>query len=111
MNSVILIGRVVRDAEFKQLEGEKSPIKFTVAVDRSHVNSNNEREADFIPVVYWARNAEVFHKYITKGKLVGVKGSIRVRSYENSEGIKKYSTEISADEIKFLEKMNKSEAI
>lgn len=111
MNSVILIGRLTRDAEFRQTEGERSPLKFTLAVDRGFVNSNNEKEADFIPVVYWTKYAEAMQKYMTKGRLVGIKGSIRVRSYENSEKVKKYITEIIADEVKFLERANKSEAM
>jgi single-strand DNA-binding protein len=111
MNSVILIGRLTRDAEMKIMEGERGVVKFTLAVDRGFVNANNEREADFISVSYWTKSAEKMQKYLSKGKLIGIKGSIRVRSYQTPEGAKKYSTEIVADEVKFLDKVNKTEAI
>lgn len=112
MNKVILVGRLTRDAELKTFEAkERSVLNFTLAVNREFVNSNNEREADFIPIVYWTEHAEELQKYLSKGRQICVSGKLRVRSYETPESIKKYITEVLADEIKFLDRVKEASAI
>ena len=111
MNKVILIGRLTRDAELKQLGGEgKSVLNFTIAVNRDYLNNKNEREADFVPVVYWNKSGEILQTYLTKGRFICVTGRISIKSYESKEGIRKYITQIIADEIQFLDS-NKSKEI
>ncbi|TDT56483.1 single-stranded DNA-binding protein [Fonticella tunisiensis] len=103
MNKVVLIGRLVKDAEVKNVGDDgKSVLNFTMAVQRDYINSKSERESDFIPIVYWHKSAEKLKQYLTKGRMISVSGRIRVRSFEGREGGKKYVTEILADEIKFL---------
>lgn len=112
MNKVVLVGRLTRDAELKTFEAkERSVLNFILAVNREFVNSNNEKEADFIPVVYWTEHAESLQKYLLKGRQICVSGKLRVRSYETPENVKRYITEVIADEIKFLDKTNNSSAI
>lgn len=112
MNRVVLVGRLTKDAELKTFEANgKSILHFTLAVNRDFVNSNNEREADFIPISYWTEHAESLQKYLLKGRQICVSGKLRVRSYESPENIKKYITEVLADEIKFLDKIKDSNAI
>lgn len=112
MNKVVLVGRLTRDAELKTFEAkEKSVLNFTLAVNREFANSNNEKEADFIPIVYWTEHAESLQKHLLKGRQICVSGKLRVRSYETSENIKKYITEVMADEIKFLDSVKNSSAI
>lgn len=112
MNKVVLVGRLTRDAELKTFEAkERSVLNFTLAVNREFVNSNNEKEADFIPIVYWTEHAESLQKYLLKGRQICVSGKLRVRSYETPESVKRYITEVIADEIKFLDKINSSSAI
>lgn len=112
MNKVVLVGRLVRDAELKTFEGnERSVLNFTLAVNRDFVNSNNEREADFIPIVYWTEHAESLQKYLLKGMQICVSGKLRVRSYDTQEKGKRYITEVLADEIKFLSNKKESNVI
>lgn len=112
MNKVVLVGRLTRDAELKTFEGsERSVLNFTLAVNREFVNSNNEREADFIPIVYWTEHAESLQKYLLKGRQICVSGKLRVRSYETAEKGKRYITEVFAEELKFLDKVKDSNAI
>lgn len=112
MNKVVLVGRLTRDAELKSFEAnEKSVLNFTLAVNREFINSNNEREVDFIPIVYWTEHGQSLQKYLLKGRQICVSGKLRVRSYETPEKGKRYITEVFAEEIKFLDKVKDSNAI
>lgn len=112
MNKVLLIGRLTRDAELRQVgEEQRHVLNFVIAVNREYLNDKNEREADFIPVAYWNKFGEALQKYLSKGRLVCVTGRISVRSYESKEGIKKYTTSIVADEIQFLDSKKNQEVV
>ena len=103
MNKVILIGRLTRDPELRYT-GSNTPVAtFSLAVNRSFTNQNGEREADFINVVIWDKQAENVAKYLTKGRLVAVEGRIQTRNYDNNEGKKVYVTEVVALSVQFLE--------
>jgi len=102
MNKVVLIGNLTRDPELTVTSGGISMCKFTVAVSRNYTNSNGEREADFLNVVCWRGLAENVAKYLTKGKKVGVWGSVQTRSFEAQDGTRRYITEIAADDVEFL---------
>ena len=78
----------------------------TVAVNRTFTNANGEREADFIPVVVWRKQAENVCKYCTQGSLVGVTGRIQTRSYDGQDGQRRYVTEVVADNVTFLGSKN-----
>lgn len=104
MNKVLLIGRLTRDAELKHVGEEGNPLLiFTLAVQRPFINSKGEREADFVPVVFWRKSAESLAPYLIKGKLVSISGRINVRSYTNNNGEKRYATQIVAEEIQFID--------
>ena len=99
MNRVVLVGRLVRDPDVRALNDGKTVSKFTVAVDRRFKNKNGEKEADFIPVVVFGKPAEFVAEYVKKGNMVSVAGRITTGSYDNKEGKKVYTTEITADEV------------
>lgn len=99
MNRVVIVGRLVRDPEVRALNDGKTVSKFTVAVDRRFKNKNGEKEADFIPVVVFGKPAEFVAEYVKKGNMVSVSGRITTGSYDNKEGKKVYTTEITADEV------------
>ncbi|PRR79423.1 Single-stranded DNA-binding protein ssb [Clostridium liquoris] len=104
MNKVLLIGRLTKDCELKHVGEEGNPLLiFTLAVQRPFVNNNGEREADFVPVVYWRKSAETIAPYLTKGKLISISGRINIRSYNNSNGDRRYITQVVAEEIQFID--------
>ena len=72
MNKVILIGRLTKDPELRYTGSNRAVTQITVAVNRTFTNQNGEREADFINVVIWDKQAENVAKYLTKGRLVAV---------------------------------------
>lgn len=103
LNRVILIGRLTRDPELRYTPSGVAVTSFTLAVDRPFLNAQNEREADFIPIVTWRQLAETCANYLRKGRLTAVEGRIQVRSYDNNEGRRVYVTEVVADNVRFLE--------
>jgi single-strand DNA-binding protein len=106
LNRVILIGRLTRDPELRYTPSGVAVTQFTLAVDRPFTNQQNQREADFIPIVTWRQLAETCANYLRKGRLTAVEGRIQVRSYDNNEGRRVYVTEVVADNVRFLESPN-----
>ena len=75
---------------------------FTIAINRKFVNQQGVREADFLNIVAWRQLGETCARYLSKGRKVGVTGSIQTRSYDAQDGSKRYVTEIVADDVEFL---------
>ncbi len=104
MNRVDLVGRLTRDPELRYTPTTNMPIvNFTLAVNRNFTNANGEREADFINVVVWDKQAENLSKYQKKGNLISVEGRIQTRIYDGDDGKKVYVTEVIANNISYLE--------
>lgn len=103
LNKVVLIGRLTRDPELRYTSSGIPVTRFTLAVNRNFANQQGEREADFIPIVAWRSQAENSARYLSKGRLVAVAGRIQTGSYETPDGQRRYTTEVVADEVTFLE--------
>lgn len=104
LNRVILIGRLVADPELRYTQSGIGVANFRLAVDRPFTNREGERETDFIDVVAWRKLAEVCAHNLTKGRLVGVEGRLQVRSYDDSQGIRRRVAEVVADNVHFLDR-------
>lgn len=102
MNRVFLIGNLTKDPEVTVTTNDIVNCKFTVAVTRRYNSASGAKDTDFFSVVCWRGLAENCGKYLRKGSKVGVCGSIQNKNYEGSDGVKRYSTEIVADEVQFL---------
>lgn len=103
MNKVVLIGRLTKDPDLRYTSSNIAAVSFTIAINRTFTNQQGVREADFINIVAWRKQAENVKKYITKGNLVAVEGRIQTRNYDDKEGKKVYVTEVVADSVQFLE--------
>lgn len=102
MNEVIIIGRLTRDPEARTTQGGISQSTMTVAVDRRFKDKNGNKQADFLTVVAWRQTADFCNKYLAKGRMVAVEGSIQTRSYDAQDGSKRYVTEIIADSVEAM---------
>lgn len=102
LNKVILIGRVTRDPELRYTSSGNPVLNMTVAVDRPFTNQQGEREADFIDVVVWNKQAENCANYLNKGRLVAVEGRLQIRSYEDGQGNRRRVAEVVANNVRFL---------
>lgn len=108
MNKVILIGRITKDVELKYTPGSgKAVTNITLACDKF---VNGEKQADFIPVVVWDKNAENLANFQGKGSKIAVYGRLQTRSYDDKNGEKRFVTEIVASEIEFLDKKKEGAA-
>ena len=85
MNKVFLIGRLTRDPELRYT----AVASFSIAVNRNFTNQSGEREADFINIVVWRKQAENVKNYLTQGSQVAIDGRIQVRNYETEDGQKR----------------------
>lgn len=103
LNRVIIMGRLTADPELRQTNGGVSTCRFTVAVDRTFVGQNGERQADFITVVAWRQSAEFVSRYFAKGRMICVEGNLRTSSYPDKRypDVTHYVTEVYADQIHF----------
>ena len=110
MNKALLVGRLTTKPELRYTNSNIPYARFSVAVDRG-VNSNNgERITDFINVVVWRKQAETVCQYLNKGSLVSVEGRIQTGNYTDKDGNKRYTTDVAADNIRFLESKAQSQA-
>lgn len=106
LNKIIIIGRLTSDPTIIYTTNGNPTSRMTIAVDRSYKDKNGERQTDFIPVVTWGKLAETVANYLRKGKLTAVEGSLEIRSYDKN-GEKRYIAEIIAENVRFLEKIDK----
>jgi single-strand DNA-binding protein len=105
LNQVVLIGRLTHDPELRYTAGSGIPVTtFSLAVDRPFTNQQGEREADFIKIVTWRKQAENCANFLKKGSLAAVVGRLQIRSYEDNEGVKRKVTEVVADNVRFLDR-------
>ena len=98
MNRVFMIGNLTKDPEVTTTSNDLVNCKFTLAVSRRY----GSKDTDFFSVICWRAMAENCGKYLRKGSKVGICGSIQNKNYETSDGQKRYSVEIVADEVQFL---------
>ncbi len=103
MNKVILVGNLARDPDYRTTNTGLPVCHFVVAVTRRFANQQGVREADFIDCVAWRQQADFVHRYFNKGKKIGVVGTLQTRTYQAQDGTKRYATEVSCDEIEFVD--------
>ncbi|MBE6152151.1 MAG: single-stranded DNA-binding protein [Firmicutes bacterium] len=110
MNRVMLIGRLTAKPELKYTGSNLPFARFSVAVNRTFNNAQGQRETDFINVVVWRKQAENVCNYLDKGSLVSVEGRIQTGSYDDKDGNKRYTMEVVADSVQFLESKSQSQS-
>lgn len=104
MNKVILMGRLTRDPEVRYAQGSEplAVARYTLAVNR-RFKRQGEQDADFIGCVAFGKAGEFAEKYFKKGQMVGVVGRLQVRSWDDNEGKKRWTTEVVVEEQHFAE--------
>lgn len=102
VNNVVIMGRLVRDPELRQLDNGTSVTSFSVAVDRNYVDkTTNERQADFLNVVAWRQTADFVCKYFHQGDMIAIEGSLQSRKYTDKDGNNRVAIEIVANNVSF----------
>lgn len=103
MNRVVMVGNLVRDPELRKTQDDISVCTFTIGVSRPR----DKEKSDFFTVVTWRGLADNCSRYLSKGRRVAVSGHLETRSYEDKNGVKRYVTEIMADEVEFLSSVSR----
>lgn len=109
MNKSILLGRLTKAPEIRMSSANNDMLiaNFTLAVNRKYVKPGEERQADFINIVAYSKLAEFANKYLRQGLQICVCGRIQTRNYEDKNGIKRYVTEVIAEEMDFADSFKK----
>lgn len=102
MNKVIMIGNLTRDPELTETTSGVALCRFAIAVNRNYGSADGERKTDFFSVIAWRGLGETVARYAKKGNKVAVSGSIELRNYEDSQGVKRTGIDIVAQEVEFL---------
>lgn len=103
INKVILIGHLGKDPELRYLEGGVSVTSFPLATSETfNKDGQKVEQTEWHNIVMWRGLAELATKYLQKGKLVYIEGKLRTRSFEDKEGVKKYTTEVVAENFTML---------
>lgn len=103
MNRVMLIGRLTTKPELRYTGSNLPYSRFSIAVNRTYSNNQGQRETDFINIVVWRKQAENVCNFLNKGSLVSVEGRLQTGSYDDKDGNKRYTMEVVADSVQFLE--------
>ena len=110
MNKVMLLGRLTKDAEIKFSQTSKTKVaSFTLAVNRKYAKTGEERQTDFISISAFSKLADFAEKYLKRGIQICIAGRIQIRNWTDSEGNRRYITDIIADEIYFADSFKKFE--
>lgn len=109
MNKVILMGRLTKEPEVRYSQGAEplAIARYTLAVNR-RFKRQGDPDADFIPCVAFGKAGEFAEKYFKKGQMVSVVGRLQVRSWEDNEGKKRWSTDVIVEEQYFAESKKES---
>lgn len=98
INIVVLQGRLTADPEVRTTNNGREVVSFNLAVDKKFSKDNS---ADFIPIVAWDKNALFISRYFQKGSQIAIEGTINSRSYEDKNGNKRTSIEVTASHASF----------
>ena len=102
LNKIILIGRLTADVSLRYTNNGTPVGNFTLAVERSYLTKDGEKEVDFINIVVWRKLAETVAKHLGKGRLVAVEGSLQIRKSEKDN--RTYvNPEVIANSVQFLD--------
>lgn len=102
LNQVVLVGRLTKDPEVVQTESGKKVSTITLAVQRTYKNVDGIYETDFINCILWEAIASNTKEYCRKGDIVGVKGRLQSKIYEDKENKTRYIVEVIAEKVTFL---------
>ena len=110
VNKVILIGNVGGDPEVRYLDGGVAVARFSLATSEVYNNKNGERvtQTEWHNIVLWRNLAQIAEKYVKKGMMLYIEGRIRTRTWDDQNGMKRYTTEIYGDNLQMLSRKQDS---
>lgn len=106
LNRVQLIGNLTRDPELKQIPGGQTVATLSIATNFSWTDQagNRQDKAEYHNVVVWRKLAEICGQYLKKGSKIFIEGRMQTRDWEGEDGVKRYKTEVVADNMIMLDR-------
>ncbi|MBD3269987.1 single-stranded DNA-binding protein [Candidatus Peregrinibacteria bacterium] len=113
LNRVQLIGNLTRDPELRQIPGGQTVATLTVATNFSWTDASGNRQdkAEYHNIVAWRKLAEICGQFLKKGSKVFIEGRLQTRDWEGEDGVKRYKTEIIADNMIMLDRKGVGPAV
>lgn len=105
MNKVQLSGRLTKDPVVRYTSSGHIVTQFTLAVDR--IRKDDKKEADFFPIVFWGKIAEIMGNSLKKGSKILVDGRLQLRSYDGKDGVKHWVTEVIGRQFEYMDSKSK----
>lgn len=102
MNHVVLVGRLAEDPKVTTTESGKQVTSVSVAVTRNFKNTEGIYESDFIRCVLWNGVATNTSEYCQVGDVIGIKGRLQTRYYDDEDNKRVYVMEVIAEKVTFL---------
>jgi single-strand DNA-binding protein len=108
LNKVMIIGNVVRDPELRTTPTGQNVTSFSVATNFTWKDAAGAKQekAEFHNIVAWRRLAEIINQYVKKGSKIYIEGRLQTRSWDDPNGVKRYRTEIIADNMIMLDRLS-----
>lgn len=106
LNRVQLIGNLTRDPEIRQIPGGQTVATLSIATNFSWVDQSGQKQdkAEYHTVVAWRKLADICGQYLRKGSKIFIEGRLQTRDWEGEDGVKRYKTEIVADNMIMLDR-------
>ena len=106
LNKVMIIGRLGRDPELRYTQSGSPVASLNIATDESYTDRDGNKvdRTEWHRVSVFQRQAETCANYLAKGSLVFVEGSLQTRKWQDQQGQDRYTTEIKAQRVQFLDR-------
>src|SRR3989339_672559 len=110
LNRACLLGNLTRDPEVRQTPSGQSVCSFGLATNRSWTDQtgNRQEKAEFHNIVAWGKLADICGQYLSKGKKIYIEGRLQTRDWEGQDGVKRYRTEVVAENLIMLDRQGGS---
>ena len=104
VNKVIVLGRLGSDPELRYTPSGAAVCNFSVATSDNWTDKNGEKQekTEWHRIVVWGKLGELCHQYLSKGRQAYIEGKLQTRSWEDNNGVKKYTTEVLANTVQFI---------
>ncbi len=111
INKVTLVGNVGEAPRFNQLENKNMVAHFSLATNEEYTDKEGKevKKTEWHRITAWNKRAELVKTYVKKGDPLFIEGKIQTSSYDDKDGVKRYSTEIICDNLMFLSSRNDKE--
>jgi|688.fasta_scaffold629159_2 single-strand DNA-binding protein len=105
LNRATLIGNLTREPEMRQTPGGQAVCSFSIATNRAWTGNDGVKQdaTEFHNIVAWGKLADICGQYLSKGKKIYVEGRLQTRDWEGQDGVKRYRTEIVAENLIMLD--------